>query len=495
MSTTSLRPLAINGTNSGNRSVAHHRLPGQRGFAARGKTATAASTRDHMGASSDAEFREALLEAAPSEATAGHHVAPGVPVVTRLVAGAAIGDTVLQVDNSAGFTVGDEVEISGLGTSERRIILDFGTIVVDKALENNYPTSSTVTRTRGAEVRRELEQLDAVGAAVDPKTRDAIIGGVVGGSVGVAGLVAGLAAGLTKKGKSNDTATLTTTLTSPAAWTTLTSTTRDAVVLLGDGAARQALDVHADAAGGPSAGSAAVLEPGQLPWTWLGISAALVTIVSCVLFCFLRRKAAQGRCRKQARAVEPLSLEESYNGSNPGSLALPQPGLDESRGSAHEDESRLNAGKDEGRGRARKAWDRLFEILDHDGDGRITQQDFARAPVAAIAVASALEGTQPLRTQPPAAVLQHQPSLSSLQPQQQSFGSVGPAPHWRGWPAPGPGQPSAQMPVPAQAGVPRPLPHGAGMPVGPFGAPVGVGHAPRHAGAAASPPHWAGFRN
>jgi len=439
---------------------------------------------------------------APQLPAAGHLAVPVSQPVARLVAGSAAGDTVLQVDDSAGFSVGDEIEISGLGASERRIVLGFGTIFVDRPLENNYPTSSTVTRTRGAEELRQLVQQGAI--SMDAKTRDAIIGGVVGGSVGVAGLVAGLAAGLTAHGKTSAIATLTTTLTSPPAWATLTSTTQGAVVLLGDAAARprQALDVRAVSASGPSAAPAAALEPGQLPWTWLGIGAALVVVLSCVLLCCLRRKglagSAQGRCRKQARsrAVAPLSPEGASHRSSPGPPAPPPPGLgQEGLDDGRAGEARQQStGREDSRGGARKAWDRLFEILDHDGDGRITQEDFARAPIAAVAVASALEGRQPLAARPAAAAPWQQQSFGSSQPHQQSFGSVAPAPHWQGWPAPGPGRPPAQLAVPAHAGAPRPPPRGAGMPAGPFGAPSGVGPAPRHAGAPTSP-RRAGFRN
>ncbi|CAK0811930.1 unnamed protein product, partial [Prorocentrum cordatum] len=354
--------------------------------------------------------------------------------------------------------------------------------------------------------RRGAAPARAAGGAIsmDAKTRDAIIGGVVGGSVGVAGLVAGLAAGLTAHGKTSAIATLTTTLTSPPAWATLTSTTQGAVVLLGDAAARprQALDVRAVSASGPSAAPAAALEPGQLPWTWLGIGAALVVVLSCVLLCCLRRKglagSAQGRCRKQARsrAVAPLSPEGASHRSSPGPPAPPPPGLgQEGLDDGRAGEARQQStGREDSRGGARKAWDRLFEILDHDGDGRITQEDFARAPIAAVAVASALEGRQPLAARPAAAAPWQQQSFGSSQPHQQSFGSVAPAPHWQGWPAPGPGRPPAQLAVPAHAGAPRPPPRGAGMPAGPFGAPSGVGPAPRHAGAPTSP-RRAGFRN
>ncbi|CAK0871623.1 unnamed protein product, partial [Prorocentrum cordatum] len=73
--------------------------------------------------------------------------APRIPGKAHLLAGASAGDTAIDVDFPDGFDTGDEIEIAGDGNSERRVILDFGSVVLDRALEHSYPPNANVTRT------------------------------------------------------------------------------------------------------------------------------------------------------------------------------------------------------------------------------------------------------------------------------------------------------------------------------------------------------------
>lgn len=446
------------------------------------------------------------------------------------MAGASAGDTVIHVDFPDTFAKGDEIEIAGGGLSERRVILDFGSIVVDKGLEHSYPANAEVTKTMGAEDLQELKAAAGQAAQAEKKKRDAIIGGTVGGVVGVAGLVAGLAAGLTANHKPTNTTTEPPRLT----WTTLTqaTTTQDAIAFMSDAPARQDRDTTLGSAIGHSTSQAGVQEPGHQPWLWLIISVALIVILSLALFCFFRRKltmaAAKGRRRKQARMLAGDWSPSTGGSRSPSALSqldLDQSSLDQSSlDQSTLDESALDEStvvveadvqKAPTCGDARKAWDKLFDILDRDGDGRVTHEDFRHAPVAAVAMNMALEARLEGSPQPtPRSLMTSQQpprpiSREATQGRPPLAGYPEPvepvAGHLCQPPRPGqalPGMRPGQVPgLPALAGMAGPVP---GSFVAPGMAPMGMGSAPPPIGAQAptpprgtfgGPAHPAGLRH
>jgi len=192
----------------------------------------------------------------------------------------------------------------------------------------------------------------------------------------------------------------------------------------------------------------------------------MLAVLSLMLFCYFRRKlmsAAKAGYGKDARSVGDWS--PSTDGSG-----VPSPCVANDNTIAVE-EGDAGSPQPQGSeaGSVRRAWDRLFDLLDRDGDGRVTQEDFQRAPVAAVAVMGALQALQE-----PLEQLGAQPLLEGAR---QSFSME---------PVTGHAAASVQVPVANQAGAPPQMgwqspPGPAGMMVpgvpvaGSFVAPPGMG--------------------
>lgn len=296
------------------------------------------------------------------------------------------------MDNTVGFDLGDQIRIEGGGVSELKLVAGFGSILLDGPLEHSYGADAVVTKTMAA------EDLAAQQAADEKKRTGAIVGGVVGG-LSAAGLVAGLAAGLTATKKPT-----TTFLPHFDTWTTMTTmtTSLDGLTFVSDAGGGSLRGLAPVGLGSPSAKDAASPMPESFEWVWWGASALALAILACVLFVVFRRKLLAAT-KKEARAIDGGDWSPSTEGSAPCS-----PDSDTVL-------QEVDSGSPVTCSGVRQAWDKLFDLLDRDGDGHVTQEDFARAPVATRAVVSVLQGAQ----QPPA-----QSSGSALQSSTQSQSSL-----------------------------------------------------------------------